>query len=71
MPTIQMEVLEEASIEAIIQDLDTTDELREEAAVRIASCQRIKSRTFKAGELVLRRVFKNMSNLEDGKFQPY
>ena len=49
----------EANIEAVIKDLDTTDELREAAAVRIASYQQrlaslhnrwVKLHTFKAGE---------------------
>ena len=69
MLTIQTEVPEEASIEAIIKDLDTTDELWEASVMRIASYQQrlaswynrhVKPRTFKDGELVLRRVFKNM-----------
>ena len=56
-----------------------TKELREAAVVRIASYQqrlvnlhnrRVKLHTFLARELVLRRVFKNTTNLVDGKFQP-
>ena len=79
IPTIQTEILREASIEAIIKDLDTTDELWEAPAVRIASYQqrltslhnlRVRPRLFKAGELVLRRVFENMYNPVDRKFQP-
>ena len=69
----------EVSIKAIIKDLDTVNELQEAATVCIASYQprlaswhnwRVKPRTFKAGELVLRRVFENTSNPTDGKFQP-
>ena len=79
MPTIRKGVPEEASIEAIIKDLDMADKLREVAAVHIASYQqrlvklhnrRVRSRTFKVRELVLRRVFENKSNPKDGKFQP-
>ena len=39
MPTIRMEILEEANVEVVIKDLDTTDELREVEAIRIASYQ--------------------------------
>ena len=56
-----------------------TQELREAAAVRIVSYQQrlaslhnqcVKPRTFKVGDLVLRRVFENTTNPTDGKFQP-
>ena len=79
MPTIRTKVPEEASTEVIIKGLDITNELREAAVVRIASYykrlvswhnRRVKSCMFKAGELVLRRVFGNTSNPADGKFQP-
>ena len=79
MPTIRTEILEEANIEAIIKDLDMADELQEAAAVSITSYQqrlsslhnrRVKPRTFKVGDLVLRRVFENRANPADGKFQP-
>ena len=79
MPTIWTEIPEEANTEAVIKDLDTADELREVAAVRITSYQqrlaslhnwRVKSHTFKVGDLVLRRVFENTANPADGKFQP-
>ena len=79
MPTIRTGIPEETSTEAIIKDLDMADELLEVAAICIASYQqrleswhnrRVKPRTFKVGDLVLRRVFENTSNLADGKFQP-
>ena len=79
MPTIPTEVPEEASTEAIIKDLDMTDELREVAIVRIASYHQrlsswhnrhVKPCMFKAGESILRRVFENTSSPTDGKFQP-
>ena len=79
MPTIRVEVPKEASTEAIIKDLDMADELREAAIVHINSYQQrlaswnnrcVKPRTFKTEVLVLRRVFKNMSNPANGKLQP-
>ena len=79
MSTVRTKVPAEASAEAILKDLDTVDELREAAFVHLASYQqrlarwhhqRVKPRTFKAGELILRSVFENMSNPTDGKFQP-
>ena len=79
IPTIRTYIPEEENTEAVIKDLDTTDELQEVAALRIASYQqrlaslhnrRVKFFTFKAKELVLRRVFENTANPKDGKFQP-
>ena len=79
MPTIRTEIPEEANTEAVIKDLDTTDELWEAVVVHIASYQQrlaslhnrlVKLLTFKARELVLRRVFENTANLTDMKFQP-
>ena len=79
MPTVREEVLAKASAEAIFKDLDMVGELQEAATVRIASYQqrlaswhnqRVKPHTFKAEELVLRRVFENTSNPTEGKFQP-
>ena len=79
MPTIQIEILKKANAEAVAKDLDMTDELQETTAVHIASYQQrlenlhnrlVKPSTFLAGELVLKRVFKNTANLEDGKFHP-
>ena len=58
MPTIRTKVPKEVNAEAITKELDTTDKLREAAAVSIASYQqrlenlhnwRVKSRTFKVG----------------------
>ena len=55
------------------------DELREVAAMRIASYQQrlinlynrhVKPRAFQAGDLVLRKVFENTVDLVVGKFQP-
>ena len=78
MPNIQTYISKEANDEAITKDLDTIDELREAAAVRIASYQQrlvnvhnqhVKPCAFKAGELVLRRVFENTTNPANRKFQ--
>ena len=66
MPIIRTEIPEGANTESIIKDLDTADELQEAVTVCIASYQRrlaslhnhrVKPRAFKAGDLVLRRVF--------------
>ena len=79
MPTLQTEIPKKANVEAITKDLDMIDELHEATAVRIASYQQrltnlynrhVKPRAFRAGDLVLRRLFKNMVDLTAGKFQP-
>ena len=79
MPTLRTKIPEEANVEVISKDLDMTDELCEAAAVLIALYQqrltnlynkRVKPHTFQDGDLVLRRVFENMANLVDEKFQP-
>ena len=79
MLTIRAEIPEKANAEAIAKDLYTTGALWEAVAVRIASYQqrlanlhnrRVNPCTFLPGELVLRRVFENTTNLVDGKFQP-
>ena len=71
MPTLRTKILEKANTEAIAKDLDMADDLREAAAVRIASYQQrpaslynrhAKQRTFRAGDLVLRKVFENTTN---------
>ena len=79
MPTLRMEVPRTAKAEVIFKDLDMVDELREAAAIRIASYQQrmenlynkhIKSRAFRAGDLVPRRVFENTAEPTIKKFQP-
>ena len=79
MSTLRTEVHGTANAKAISKDLDMAYELLEVAAIHIASYQqrmtnlynkRIKPRTFRAGDLVLRKVFENTTKLEDGKFQP-
>ena len=74
-----MEIPEKTNTEAIAKDLDMANELREAAIIRMASCQQrmtnlysmhVKPRAFRAGDLVLRRVFENTTDLTVGKFQP-
>ena len=68
-----------ANEESIIKELDTSDELREAAVIRMASYQcrlansynkRVKPRMFQPGDLVLRKVFENTADPTAGKFQP-
>ena len=78
MPTLRTDRPEQMSTESIIKDLDTTDELRETAVIRVASYhrqlknlynRRVKPRVFQPRDLVLRRVFENTADLVAGKFQ--
>ena len=79
MPTIRSDMPEQENAELVIKDLDTVDELRELAAIRITSYQRrlvnsynkrVKPRMFQPGDLVLRKVFENTTDPMTGKFQP-
>ena len=79
MPTIQKNIPEQGNAYLMIKDLDTFNELRESAAIRIASYQRrlansynkqVKPQTFQPLDLVLRKVFKNTADPVAGKFQP-
>ena len=79
MPIIRSNIPKQENVELVIKDLDTVDELRESAAVRIASYQRrlansynkrVKPRMFQPRDLVLRKVFENTTDLAAGKFQP-
>ena len=79
MPTIRTNIPEQGNVDFMIKDLDIVDELRESAAIRIASYQRqlensyikrVKPRMFQPGDLVLRKVFENTADLAVGKFQP-
>ena len=79
MPTLRTEVPGTANAKAISKDLDMAYKLRVTVVIRIASYQqrmanlynkRIKSRTFRARDLLLRKVFENTTDLEVGKFQP-
>ena len=79
MPTLRTSLPEQISTESIVKDLDTVDELREKAAVRIASYhrrlenlynRRVKPRVFQPGNLVLRKVFENTADPMARNFQP-
>ena len=79
MPTLQTRILKEANAKAVTKDPDMAGKFRETAVVHIVSYQQrltnlynrqVKPRTFQDGDLVLRRVFENMANLADEKFQP-
>ena len=78
MPTFRTDLPEQSNAETVINDLDTADELREAAAVRIASYhsrlsnfynKRMKPCMFQPRDLVLRKVFENIVDLSVGKFQ--
>ena len=65
--------------EALLQDLETMDELRDAAKLRMAAYQQriakaynknIRIRRFQVGGLVLRKVFQNTTKPSDGKLAP-
>ncbi|KAD3067148.1 hypothetical protein E3N88_35028 [Mikania micrantha] len=69
----------ESNKEILSEDLDTIDELRDIARIRMATYQQkiaksynknIRIRRFQVGDLVLRKAFQNTTNLADGKFAP-
>ena len=79
LPTIYTAASESANEESIVRELDTSDELREAAAIQLASYQhrlansynkRVRPRVFQPGDLVLPKVFENTANPRAGKFQP-
>ena len=79
MPTLRTDIPEQSNTEYVIKDLDMANELRETTAMRIASYhrrianlynRRVKPRFFQSGDLVLRKVFKNIANPLAEKFQP-
>ena len=70
---------EQENAKLVIKDLDTVDELRESAALCMASYQRhlenyynkrVKPRMVQPGDLVLRKLFKNTVDPTIEKFQP-
>ena len=78
MPMLRTDMLEQLSTKYIIKDLDTADELREIAAIQVASYyrwlenlynRRVKPQVFQVGDLVLRKVFENTTDPVAGKFQ--
>ena len=68
VPTLLTETPNKVNTKDIAKDLDMADKLREAGTIRLASYQQrtkklynkhLKSCTFRAGDLVLRRVFEN------------
>ena len=79
LPTIRTDTPESGNVESVVRELDASDELREAAAIRIASYHRrlansynkqVKPQMFQPGDLVLRKVFENTTDPTAGKFQP-
>ena len=79
LPTIRTATPESENEGSMTRELDTSDELREAAAIRVTSYQRrlanfynkrVRPRVFQPGDLVLRRVFENTTDPTTGKFQP-
>ena len=79
LPTVRTATPDLANEESMIKELDTSDELREAVAIRVASYQcrlansyneRLKPRMFRSGDLVLWKVFENTVDPTAGKFQP-
>ena len=79
IPTIRTTTPESENKGSVIRELDTSDELREAATIRVTSYQcrwanfynkRVRPRVFQLGDLVLRRVFENTADPMAGKFQP-
>ena len=79
MPTLQTDLAEQSNAETVIKDLDTANELREAAAVRMASYNSrlenlynrcVKPRMFQSGDLVLRKIFEKTADPSAEKFQP-
>ena len=71
MPMLRIDLPEQSNAEIVIKDLDIADELREAAAVRIASYhnrlanlynRRVKPHMFQLGDLILRKVFENTTD---------
>ena len=69
----------EANKESLIQDLDTVDEIRDIARIRMAAYQQkiansynknVRIRRFQVGDMVLRKAFQNTTNPTDGKLAP-
>ena len=78
LPTIRTDTPKSGNAESVVRELDASDELREAAAIRIASyhCRlansynkRVKPQMFQPGDLVLRKVFDNTTDPTVGKFQ--
>ena len=79
MPMFRTDSPEQSNAETVIKDLDIVDELREAAAVRIASYhsrlanlynRHVKPHMFKPGDMIRRKVFENTVDSSVEKFQP-
>ena len=79
IPMLRTDIPEKSNTESVIKDLNMEDELREAATVRIALYhrklanlynRRVKPRMFQPRDLVLRKVFENITDLSSRKFQP-
>ena len=71
LPTIRTTTPESENAGSVVRELDTSDELREAAAIQVASYQRrlansynkrVRPRVFHPGDLVLRKVFENTAD---------
>ena len=79
LPTIRTATPESKNEESVVKELDASNELREVAAIFVASYQRrlarsynkrVKPRVFHPSDLVLRKFFENTMDPTVGKFQP-
>ena len=79
LPTIRTTTPGSENAGSVVRELDTSDELREAAAIRVESYKRrlensynkrVRPWVFQPGDLVLRKAFENNVNLTAGKFQP-
>ena len=80
IPTVRSTLSDpEQNPEALCQELDTIDEKRDAARLRMAAYQQrisraynknIRTRRFKVGDWVLRKAFQNTTNPVDGKLAP-
>ena len=77
LPTIRTATPESENAGSVVRELDTSDELREAATIRVASYQRllassynkrVKPRVFQPDDLVLRKVFENTADPSARKF---
>ena len=79
LPTIRTTTPRSENAGSVVRELDASNELREAAAIRVASYQRrlansynkrVRPRVFHPGDIVLRNVFENTTDPTAGKFQP-
>ncbi|XP_076954022.1 uncharacterized protein LOC143628273 [Bidens hawaiensis] len=79
-PTARTSILDpQTNNDNLIQELDTVEELRDQARFRMAAYQQkmagaynknVRIRRFKVGDLVLRKALQNTTNTADGKLAP-